>query len=186
MTQKMGRHRSNGLIGSSYCLQGRAGMFGGRTRLRDYTETSRIYVHGLASPQEFLQDLRETMAQIRPVLATNHTRQHTFVYRELNCSHVFLRDDTVHSSLQPPYSRPHKVIERMSDKIYRLQVTANSEQTKADVTSCSPRCYGKPASTNSKTRCTRRRVPHTVRANNLEAGLEDANNQLSILLISIA
>lgn len=62
------------------------------------------------------------MHSLRPTPATNHAKEKPFVHADLKtCTHVFLRDDTVRRPLQPPYSGPHEIINRISDKVYRIK-----------------------------------------------------------------
>lgn len=70
----------------------------------------------LTDPADFVTQLRHKMSTIRPVPASRHVQPHSFVFKNLSsASHVFLRDDTVRRSLQPPYTGPFKVVDRASD-----------------------------------------------------------------------
>lgn len=70
-----------------------------------------------------LQNLPETMENIRPVPTTSCNKNKVFVHPELySCSHVFLRDDTVRSPLKQPYTGPHKIIKRLSNKVYAVKI----------------------------------------------------------------
>ena len=61
----------------------------------------------------FVVRLRQQMATLRPVPAARHGTYTPFVFQELKtCKHVFLRDDRLHKSLQPPYTGPHPVVSR--------------------------------------------------------------------------
>lgn len=62
---------------------------------------------------DFVIQLRQQMSRLRPVPASRHAKPDVFVFKDLKtCTHVFLRDDTVRKSLQPPYSGPHQIIAR--------------------------------------------------------------------------
>lgn len=62
-----------------------------------------------------LARLRQHFAQVRPTPASRHANPGVFVHRDLaKCSHVFLRVDRVRRSLTPPYTGPHRVIDRDS------------------------------------------------------------------------
>ncbi|XP_031329662.1 uncharacterized protein LOC116164093 [Photinus pyralis] len=66
----------------------------------------------------FVVRLRRYMADLRPVPASHHSTPKVFVFQDLaTCSHVFLRDDTVRRSLQPPYTGPYAVIRRDSKTV---------------------------------------------------------------------
>lgn len=49
---------------------------------------------------EFVKILRTTMKNFRPIPAVHHGKQATFVHKSIwDCSHVFVRNDSVRSSL---------------------------------------------------------------------------------------
>jgi len=51
---------------------------------------------GPESQPDLLRRLQENISRLRPTPASRHTTPTSFVYKELkDCSHVFLRDDTV-------------------------------------------------------------------------------------------
>ena len=64
------------------------------------------------SAQDFAALLRCTMSDLQPVQPrSSHGK--TFVHQDLNnCTHVFVRVDTVRKLLQPPYQGPCAVIRR--------------------------------------------------------------------------
>jgi cleavage and polyadenylation specificity factor subunit 1 len=70
----------------------------------------------------FLKELRQHFNQLRPVEGTRHGERRQFVFKDLpTTAHVFLRDDTVKSPLQQPYSGPHEVIRRY-ERTYTIRV----------------------------------------------------------------
>ncbi|KAL4705767.1 hypothetical protein ACJJTC_006548 [Scirpophaga incertulas] len=75
------------------------------------------------------------MSELQPVPASNHSEPFSFVFKDLaTATHVFLRDDTVRRSLQPPFSGPHCVLSR-TDKIITLdlggrQITVSIDRVK--------------------------------------------------------
>ncbi|GFT79144.1 putative gag-pol protein [Trichonephila clavipes] len=101
-------------------------LFGLRTTIKeDLKATSAELVFGenlrlpddflcdskLASPSSFVQQLRNTFADSRPVLPSHHTKQKPFIFPDLaTCTHVFVRTDSVRTSLQLPYEEPYPVI----------------------------------------------------------------------------
>jgi hypothetical protein len=84
----------------------------------------------VASP--FIQQLRHRMNKLRPTPAVRHSTRASFVHRDLKDStHVFLRQDAIRRSLEPPYSGPHRVTAR-TDKTIKIvvrgrQVTVSAE-----------------------------------------------------------
>ena len=54
-----------------------------------------------------------------------------FILKELhNCTHVFLRTDAVGEPLQTPYTGPYKVVKRLSDQLYTIQIKENDVNVK--------------------------------------------------------
>lgn len=71
---------------------------------------------------DFIEKFRETMANLQPTQTSRHGNQSVFIHKSLrNCSRVFLRNDFVRRSLQPPYNGPFPVIER-GDKFFKIQI----------------------------------------------------------------
>ena len=61
----------------------------------------------------FLEQLRLHMDKLRPNPAWRHASPAPFIHKELrNSTHVFLRQDAIRRTLEPPNSGPHKVIAR--------------------------------------------------------------------------
>lgn len=76
-----------------------------------------------SNPCYFIEPFRKMMQQIRPRPTAHHIRNKTFVYKDLyTCTHVFLRDDTVRRPLEQPYSGPHRIIKRISDRVFSINV----------------------------------------------------------------
>ncbi|XP_072934931.1 uncharacterized protein [Epargyreus clarus] len=68
------------------------------------------------NPADLVVQMRQKMSSIRPTPASHHSKPKTFVFKNLSSStHVFLRDDTVRRSLQPPYLGPYAILDRSSD-----------------------------------------------------------------------
>lgn len=72
---------------------------------------------------EFIIQLRNYIQNLRPTQTSHHTNgKATFIQSELrNCTHVFVRNDTVRKPLQQPYDGPYLVLAR-NNKYYRLQI----------------------------------------------------------------
>lgn len=84
--------------------------------------------------EDFVSQLRSIMANLRPVPASHHTRPSSFVFRDLaDATHVFLRDDTVRRSLQPPYKGPYEILAR-NDKNLTLNVAGKRHEISIDRT----------------------------------------------------
>ena len=58
-----------------------------------------------ASPRDFVGSLRQLFSDVKAVPASRHSKQHPFVFKDLqNCTHVFKRVDSIRKPLEPPYS----------------------------------------------------------------------------------
>ena len=75
------------------------------------------------NPQIFLEEFREHMRQVKPVPVGHHCKIRAFVHKDLAlCTHVFLRMTVSKKSLEPPYTGPHKVVDRISDRVFKIDV----------------------------------------------------------------
>ncbi|GFR26020.1 uncharacterized protein TNCT_687711 [Trichonephila clavata] len=76
--------------------------------------------------------LRNTFADLRPVLPSHHTKQKPFLFRDLaTCTQVFGRTDSVRTSLQPPYEGPYPVIKRYA-KYFDISIKGVSRTISID------------------------------------------------------
>lgn len=74
-------------------------------------------------PQIFVEDFRQFMRQIKPVLTAHHLKKRPFYFKDLySCSHVFIRTDAVKRPLERPYSGPFKIFERTSDRVFAIEI----------------------------------------------------------------
>lgn len=74
---------------------------------------------------DFLSRLRQHMKKLQPAPVSRHGSNKIFVYKDLSTvSHVFVRQDFVRRSLQPPYAGPYRIVER-SDKYFKIDVAGN-------------------------------------------------------------
>ncbi|XP_033231483.1 uncharacterized protein K02A2.6-like [Belonocnema kinseyi] len=85
------------------------------------------------NPQIFLEEFREHMRSVKPVPVGHHGKKRVFLHKDLNsCSHVFLRVGTGKKSLERPYTGPHKVINRNSDRVFEIHVNGSSRQVSVE------------------------------------------------------
>lgn len=71
---------------------------------------------------DYVRSLVRTMTSLSPSTRTNTQQSKPFIHKELaNCTHVFVRNDTVRKPLIPPYDGPYEVIKRY-EKYYKLQL----------------------------------------------------------------
>lgn len=70
----------------------------------------------------FIKDFKRIMEDLQPVQTSHHNNHKIFIQKELtDCSHVFVRDDTVRAPLKPPYDGPFEVISK-NDKSFILNI----------------------------------------------------------------
>lgn len=81
---------------------------------------------------EFIKSFRETMNTIKPKQTAHHGKHPIFVHKALSdCTHVFVRNDAVRLSLQPPYNGPFEIIER-KDKYFKIRVNQKTVNVSID------------------------------------------------------
>lgn len=74
-------------------------------------------------PEIFLEKHRIHMRNIRSSPTNHYIKRSPFVHKNLyDCTHVWLREDAVKKSLQPPYSGPYLVIKRISDYLFSIDI----------------------------------------------------------------
>ena len=73
-------------------------------------------------PQVFLEEFREHMCRIKPIQAAHKYKRKAFVFKDLNNStHLFLRNP-VKKALERPYTGPHKILNKTSDRVFEIEV----------------------------------------------------------------
>ena len=81
-----------------------------------------------ANPQIFVEEFRQHMVKIKPVPVAHRYKKRAFSFKELHtCTHVFLRVAAVKRPLERPYTGPHKVLERVSDHVYKIDVNGTAK-----------------------------------------------------------
>ena len=74
------------------------------------------------NPHMFIEEFRVHMRKVKPIPITQKYKRKVLVFKELNsCSHVFLRHHAK-KALERPYTGPHKVLSRVSDRVYEIDV----------------------------------------------------------------
>ena len=74
------------------------------------------------TPQLFLEEFRQHMREIKPVPVGQKYKKCVFLHKDLaSCSHIFLKVGHK-KALERPYSGSHKVIERVSDRVFKIDV----------------------------------------------------------------
>lgn len=81
---------------------------------------------------EFVTNLRNHFAMLRPINTSNHSKKSTFVFKELKtCSHVFIRTDAIRKPLQQVYKGPY-LIKKRFDKTFVLIVNGKDKTISID------------------------------------------------------
>ena len=92
------------------------------------------------SPQIFMEEFREHMRKVKPISIEHKHKKRAFVFKNLySCSHVFLRVGGTKRALERPYTGPHKIINRVSDRVFDIEV--NGAQRSVSVENLKP-AYG--------------------------------------------
>lgn len=99
-------------------------------------------------PHYFIEEFREIMREFKPAPTVHHGTRKLFKFKELeSCSHVYLRQDAVKRPLEKPYQGPYKVLERTSDRVYKID--RNGKPTEVSVERLKPMHYVVDHLTNS-------------------------------------
>lgn len=87
-------------------------------------------------PQIFLEEFREHMRQVKPAPVEHRQKRKIFFHKNIDsCTHVFLTVGTSRRSLECLYSGPHKVLERISDRIYEIDVNGCKRRVSVEISS---------------------------------------------------
>ncbi|XP_076660781.1 uncharacterized protein LOC143364203 [Halictus rubicundus] len=74
-------------------------------------------------PIPFLEEFRQYMRAVKPVPVAHKRSVKAFVYKDLgSCSHVFMLVKSVRRPLERPYTGPHRVLQRISEQVYSIEV----------------------------------------------------------------
>lgn len=69
------------------------------------------------------ENLYYNMQQIRPTTAPHCIHNKPFIFKDLyTCGHVFLRDDLARRLLKQPYTGPHRIARRISERNFAIEV----------------------------------------------------------------
>ncbi|XP_036144890.1 uncharacterized protein LOC118648635 [Monomorium pharaonis] len=76
-----------------------------------------------ADPEIFIEKHREHMRLIKSRPTAHHCKTTPFHHPALSdCSHVWLREDCLKKSLQPPYSGPFRVVKRVNEYLFTIDI----------------------------------------------------------------
>ncbi|KAK2575246.1 hypothetical protein KPH14_012761 [Odynerus spinipes] len=84
---------------------------------------TRIAASGIIRKTYVHKKFREYMRGVRPSPTAHHNKARMFLQKNIyDCSHVHLRNDTIKPPLEPPYSGPYKVIKRLDDRRFVIDI----------------------------------------------------------------
>ncbi|XP_033212146.1 uncharacterized protein LOC117169750 [Belonocnema kinseyi] len=83
-------------------------------------------------PYVFIQEFREHMRKIKPVPVDHKYKWKPFLFKNLTVSsHVFMRNHAK-KSLERPYTGPHKIINRTSDRFNEIDINGVPRQVSVE------------------------------------------------------
>lgn len=120
-------------------------------------------------PLDLVKNIRDAIRKLKPIPTATRDKRTLFVHPDLStCNYVFVRNDTVRKSLQPPYDGPYKVLER-SLKTYLIQDT--NRQTRVSIDRLKPAYLLNVTDDgpNSSATAARDHLPQAIVTNDLDA-----------------
>lgn len=88
--------------------------------------------HIMEDPTTLITRLRTSLANLTPKPASWHRNGPFYIPHDLkDATHVFLRQDHVRRPLEPPYSGPHKILDR-NPKYYKIDVAGKTVKATVD------------------------------------------------------
>ncbi|XP_015118988.1 uncharacterized protein LOC107042455 [Diachasma alloeum] len=86
-----------------------------------------------ANPKFFLEKFREHIRKVRPSPTAHHITSRCFFLKDLYTStHVFVRIDAVRKPLELPYSGPHRVVRRIDDRNFVIDLNGTEKSISVD------------------------------------------------------
>ncbi|KAK2575223.1 hypothetical protein KPH14_002685 [Odynerus spinipes] len=86
-----------------------------------------------ADPQQFIEKHRSIMRELRPTPTAHHIAGRPFLLKDIyTCSHVFIRCDHVRAPLEPPYMGPYEVVERTTDRVFKINIDGTHKNISID------------------------------------------------------
>ncbi|GFW30122.1 integrase catalytic domain-containing protein [Trichonephila clavipes] len=84
------------------------------------------------STSDFVDRLRTHISRLRPVPASCHARGTPFVFKDKEtCTYAMLRDDSIQGALQPPYSGPYRILQRIG-MVFVLRIVTKEVRVSVD------------------------------------------------------
>uniref|UniRef100_A0ABD2WTF9 Reverse transcriptase RNase H-like domain-containing protein n=1 Tax=Trichogramma kaykai TaxID=54128 RepID=A0ABD2WTF9_9HYME len=89
-------------------------------------------------PKIFKSELRAHMSKVKPVLVDHKRKQKGFVADDLStCSYVFKLDKRITTALVPPYTGPHRVLDR-NDKFHTITIDDHGRESVVSIERLKP------------------------------------------------
>lgn len=78
---------------------------------------------------DLMDSIRSRLRRVRPIPTAHHTKTRAFTFKELlTCTHAFVRIDRTKTPLEMPYEGPYEILERLTDRIYKLNIKGKPTQ----------------------------------------------------------
>lgn len=79
-------------------------------------------IDAVSDPEMFLTKFRSHMREVRPTATSHHIKDKFFIQKGMHdCTHVFVRVDSVKQPLESPYTGPYEIIRRESDRVFIIR-----------------------------------------------------------------
>ncbi|XP_017477611.1 PREDICTED: uncharacterized protein LOC108367503, partial [Rhagoletis zephyria] len=86
----------------------------------------------LSPSDDFVKQLKSSMNSLRPIEVKHKSNRSVFVHKDLaSCTHVYVRQDSIKKSLQPPYDGPYLVLSR-NDKVFNIKINDSTKSISID------------------------------------------------------
>ncbi|XP_026467882.1 uncharacterized protein LOC113371475 [Ctenocephalides felis] len=80
------------------------------------------------NPQIFLDNHSRIICALKPTPTAHHNKGKMFILKDMGiCTHVLLKADHVRKPLEPPCSGPYEILERVTDRIYKLRINGTEK-----------------------------------------------------------
>jgi len=75
-------------------------------------------------PNIFLEKHRIAIRKIKSRPTAHYCNKTPFHHKNLfDCTHIWVRDDSVRKAFQPPYSGPFPMINRINDNLFTIEIS---------------------------------------------------------------
>ena len=84
-------------------------------------------------PRTLIEKHRTLTRSLRPTPTLHHVKTRLFRIKDLDtCTHIFIRCDHAKEPLEPPYMGPYSIIDRISDRLFKIDVDGRGKNISVD------------------------------------------------------